>query len=209
MSTSSTVRIMTILCFIVFLGACKKDPIFYTLNCHVTDLSESEGLSGATVIVKIFYTAGAGQNSQTTYLTDNSGNINISIERKRIDKIVIDISKNGYFSASRTLYLDDLSVEDSNAVDFSIFAESWVKLRFIGDGSINYQFFRELGLENCSACFPNGLQTLSNVTDTSLYYINNGNTPFQVFWSVVGTTINGQENVITTSQDTTEILIAN
>lgn len=209
MRASYTFRFSAIalICFLAI--ACKKDTITYQLNCHVTDSSEATGLAGATATVKIFYTAGAGQNTETTYTTDNSGNFELTIERKKIEKIVISISKDGYFSTARTFYLDELSVEDPNQIDFSTYAKAWVKLHFTGDGTINYQFNREIGLENCDACFPNGLQTLNGVSDTSLYYINNGNTPFQLFWTIQGSAISGQENVITTSLDTTEILIAN
>lgn len=209
MRSSIVLRYFVFVLLMVSVIACKKDPIYYTLNCNVTDSSAASGLVGATASVKIFYTAGAGQNSETTYTTDISGNFNLKIERKKIDKIVISIYKDGYFSTSRTFYLDELSVEDPNNIDFSVYAKSWVKLHFTGDGTINYQFLREIGLENCEECFPSGLQTITNVTDTSLYYINNGNTPFQLFWNVLGTAVSGQENVITIAQDTTEILIAN
>ncbi len=209
MRSSLILRYCAFVLLMVSVMACKKDTITYQLNCHVTDLSAAAGLVGATATVKIFYTAGAGQNSETTYTTDISGNFNLAIERKKIYKIVISISKDGYFSTSRTFYLDELSVEDPNNIDFSVYAKSWVKLHFTGDGTINYQFLREIGLENCEECFPSGLQTITNVTDTSLYYINNGNTPFQLFWNLIGTAVSGQENVITIAQDTTEILIAN
>ena len=209
MRTLLTFRLSGIILTCLLIMACNKDAITYQLNCHVTDSSEAAGLAGATATVKIFYTAGAGQNTETTYTTDNSGNFELTIERKKIEKIVISISKDGYFSTSRTFFLDELSVEDPNQIDFSTYAKAWVKLHFTGDGSFNYQYIREIGLENCDACFPNGLQTLNGVTDTSLYYINNGNTPFQLFWTIQGSAISGQENVITMSQDTTEILIAN
>lgn len=209
MRTILTFRLSGIILTCLLIMACNKDAITYQLNCHVTDSSEVAGLAGATATVKIFYTAGAGQNTETTYTTDNSGNFELAIERKKIEKIVISISKDGYFSTSRTFFLDELSVEDPNQIDFSTYAKAWVKLHFTGDGTINYQFNREIGLENCDACFPNGLQTLNGVSDTSLYYINNGNTPFQLFWTIQGSAISGQENVIATSLDTTEILIAN
>lgn len=209
MRSSLILRYCAFVLLMISTIACNKDTITYQLNCHVTDSSVSAGLVGATATVKIFYTAGAGQNTETTYTTDNSGNFELSIERKKIVKIVISISKEGYFSTTRTFFLDELTVEDPNQIDFSTYAKAWVKLHFTGDGSFNYQYIREIGLENCDACFPNGLQTLNSVTDTSLYYINNGNTPFQLFWSIQGSAISGQENVITTSQDTTEILIAN
>lgn len=209
MRSSLILRYFAFVLLIVSVMACKKDSITYQLNCHVTDSSAASALVGATAVVKILYTAGAGQNTETTYTTDNSGDFNLAIERKKIEKIIITISKDGYFSTTRTFFLDELSVEDPNQIDFSTYAKAWVKLHFTGDGSFNYQFVREIGLDNCDACFPNGLQTLNGVTDTSLYYINNGNTPFQLFWSIQGSAISGQENVITTSQDTTEILIAN
>lgn len=209
MRSSLILRYFAFVLLIVSVMACKKDSISYQLNCHVTDSSAASALVGATAVVKILYTAGAGQNTETTYTTDNSGDFNLAIERKKIEKIIITISKDGYFSTTRTFFLDELSVEDPNQIDFSTYAKAWVKLHFTGDGSFNYQFVREIGLDNCDACFPNGLQTLNGVTDTSLYYINNGNTPFQLFWSIQGSAISGQENVITTSQDTTEILIAN
>ncbi len=209
MRSSIILRYFAFVLLIISVMACKKDSITYQLNCHVTDSSAASALVGATAVVKILYTAGTGQNTETTYTTDNSGDFNLAIERKKIEKIIITISKDGYFSTTRTFFLDELSVEDPNQIDFSTYAKAWVKLHFTGDGSFNYQFVREIGLDNCDACFPNGLQTLNGVTDTSLYYINNGNTPFQLFWSIQGSAISGQENVITTSQDTTEILIAN
>lgn len=209
MRASLTFRLFSIIITFFLVLACEKDAITYQLNCHITDSSAAAALAGATATVKVFYTAGAGQNTETTYTTDNSGNFELAIERKKIEKIIISISKDGYFSTSRTFFLDELTVEDPNQIDFSTYAKAWVKLHFIGDGSFNYQYIREIGLENCDACFPNGLQTLNGITDTSLYYINNGNTPFQLFWSIQGSAISGQENVITTSQDTTEILIAN
>lgn len=209
MRASITFRLSAFILSCLLVIACNKDAITYQLNCHVTDSSAVAGLAGATAVVKIFYTAGAGQNTETTYTTDISGNFEFSFERKKIEKIVINISKDGYFSTSRTFYLDELSVETPNQIDFSTYAKAWVKLHFTGDGTINYQYNREIGLANCDACFPNGLQTLNNISDTSLYYINNGNMPFQLFWTIQGSSISGQENVITTSLDTTEILISN
>ena len=123
----------------------------------------------------------------------------------RGDTIVV--SKSGYFQQSQTYNMDDLSVEDDNAITFQTKAKAWVALHFTGDGTKTVKYFRNEGLSNCAECCPSGEYTLTNVTDQNIVCINNGNTNYGIYYMIVGETGYLPLSIATPAFDTTELAI--
>ncbi|MNY52470.1 hypothetical protein D3C86_1881440 [compost metagenome] len=117
------------------------------------------------------------------------------------------MSKTNYFGDETTTILDNLSLEDDNTFNFSVYAKSWARLHFVSNGTKTIKYLKMAGKSGCTECCPGGEMELSNVTDYSIYCINNGNTLYQIFYDVQGTSNNGTLSVTTVPFDTTDITI--
>lgn len=195
---------------VVLIGiiGCKKDTITYTITGNVHDLSLDQNLSGATITVTTTMANSSNGGTSKTYTTDANGNFSFTFERGKIESILLEVSKDNYFEKTATYTLEDLSIDEDNVVNFNIYAKSWVKIRFLGDGANDYHYTRSQGLSNCTECCPGTEQTLYDVTDQSVYCINNGNTLYEIYWNVANTSYNGQMSVTTVPFDTTEMVIS-
>jgi hypothetical protein len=193
---------------LVFLSGCKQKTVIYTIQGNVKDLSFNQGLANATIRVTIAMSGGASGGSIKTYSTDSNGDYSFSFERDRIESITIEVEKDNYFSKSIVYSLDDLTVKTPTTSNFSLYAKAWVKLHFLGDGTTTYRYSKQDGLSNCAECCPGTEQTFTNVSNESVYCINNGGANYQVFWYIPSTTFNGQVSAITPAFDTTELVIS-
>lgn len=192
----------------LFLSGCKEKTVVYVVKGNVHDLSLNQGLADATIRVTIAMSGGASGGSIKTYTTDSNGDYSFSFDRDRIESVTIDVEKDKYFSKSIVYSLDDLSVKTPTVSNFSVYAKAWVKLRFLGDGTTTYRYSKQEGLNNCAECCPGTEQSLNNVSDQSVYCINNGGSNYQVYWYIPSTVYNGQVSTITPSFDTTEMVIS-
>lgn len=188
--------------------SCKKKDLKYVIKGTVMDKSYSSPLAGAKVIISVTTTSSSALVQKTTLTTDASGSYSYELDREKLQSVVISVEKDNYFSDSRTTTLDNLSLDFDNTINFGIYAKSWARLHFVSDGTKTIKYFKQAGKNGCAECCPGGETQLSNITDYSVYCINDGNTSYQIFYDVQGTTNNGTLSVTTVPFDTTEILIS-
>jgi hypothetical protein len=193
---------------LVFNFSCKKKNLKYVLKGTVTDSSFNAPLSGAKVIIYVTTTANNTPVQKVELTTDASGNYSYELEREKLQNVIISVEKDNYFSEGSTTTLDNLSLDDDNTFNYSVYAKSWVRLHFLSDGTKTIKYYKQAGKSGCAECCASGEVQLNNVTDQSVYCINNGNTQYQIFYDVQGTSNNGTLSVNTVPFDTTDILIA-
>ncbi|WP_343604684.1 hypothetical protein [Fluviicola sp.] len=202
-------KITFLFALLVLIGSnsCKKKDLSYQIKGTVYDYSLSAPLSGAQVVIKATSTTNSTGTTLATLTTDASGNYSYELKREKYQSIIISITKDNYFSDGATATLEDLSLDDDNAFNFGMYAKSWVKLHFVSDGTKIIKYFKQVGKNGCTECCPTGEIQLQYATDESVYCINNGNSTYQIYYDVQGTTNNGTLQVTTVPFDTTELLI--
>lgn len=193
---------------LLFSFSCKKKNLKYTIKGNIHDSSINTPLAGAKVSIYVTTTSNTTAVEKVSLITDASGNYSYDLEREKLQSVIISVSKDNYFSEGTTTTLDNLSIEDDNTFNYNLYAKSWARLHFVSDGTKTIKYYKQAGKNGCAECCPTGEIQLSNVTDYSVYCINNGNTSYQIFYDVQGTTNNGTLSVNTVPFDTTEILIS-
>jgi hypothetical protein len=194
---------------ILIIGfSCKKKNLKYTIKGVIYDSSFNTPLSGATVTISITSTTSTVAVQKVALTTDAAGNYSYELDREKLQNVIISVSKNNYFTEGTTTTLENLTLEEDNTFNYNLYAKSWARLHFVSDGTKTIKYFRQTGKNGCEECCPAGEIQLANITDYSVYCINNGNTPYQIFYDVQGTTNNGSLSVNTVPFDTTEILIS-
>lgn len=188
---------------------CNKKAITYTIEGVISDQSLGGSLNGATVEL---YSLAPGVSSMgapiATATTGSDGRFSFTTERGKVEKYIIKVKKTLYFDYSVEFTTDQLEPNTSNTYNTSLYAKSWVKLRFINfDGVENLHYVKQDGKEGCSECCTTTQQWLYGVTDTSIYCINDGNTLYSIYYWVEGGD-HGPESVTTTAFDTTDIVVS-
>ncbi|MNU94581.1 hypothetical protein D3C71_845680 [compost metagenome] len=189
------------------INSCKKKDLTYQIKGTIYDSSLSIPLAGAQVVITAS-ASGTSGITLATLTTDANGNYSYEVKRDKYQSINIAVTKNNYFPDGTTTTLDNLSLKDDNTFNYNLYARSWVRLHFVSDGTKVIKYYKQAGKNGCTECCPTGEIQLDHVTDQSVYCINNGNTAYQIFYDVQGTTNNGTLQVITVPFDTTELLIS-
>ena len=192
----------------VLTFSCKKKNLKYVIKGTISDSSFNVPLSGAKVTIYVTTTSNNTPVQKVSLTTDASGNYSYELEREKLQSVIISVDKNNYFSDGTTTTLDNLSLDDDNVFSYNLYAKSWVRLHFVSDGTKTIKYYKQIGKNGCAECCPTGEMQLTNVIDQSVYCINNGNTQYQIYYDVQGTTDNGTLSVNTVPFDTTEILIS-
>jgi hypothetical protein len=194
--------------FTLSTSGCKKKDITYEIQGTIADASFQNNLAGAEVALIVYPNGSTVGSVHSTVITGSDGAYSFSLKREKYAKIEISVTKPNYFSKSTTRLLDDLSLDEANTIGFALYARSWVRIHITGNGSKTVKYIRQEGISGCSECCPEGERFFYNVTDTSIYCINNGNTLYQVYYNVLTTSQQGALNVTSVPFDTTELLIA-
>ncbi len=189
--------------------ACKKNDIDFTLKGTITDATFSGGLTGATVTLTQVPIGGSTPKVIGSATLGNDGNYSFTFPREKVEKYVITVEKNNYFSINQDISFSDFSTEDALERSYSTTAKSWVKLVFtnvapatIGDG---LTFNKQEGKVGCSECCPQETHTLIGIVDTTFICVNDANTTYSYFFNVVNTAIQGIESITTVPFDTVTI----
>lgn len=197
---------------IVGLLSCKKKGIIIQVDGIVVNKSQPAFLENATIKA---YGKDPVSNDYlliTSSTTDNTGYYKLDINRDRYTSIKLEVTKSGYFTNSIEKKLSEFSTEHINILNLSTTAKAWVKVHVINQppnsASDAIRLIKQKGKENCEECCSTSELILNGIVDTTYYCINDGNTPYSIFYEVIGgTTVNITE-VNTPSFDTTDILIS-
>lgn len=190
------------------IQSCKKGRANFIITGMVTDGSFSTGLSNCTIEL---YKTLAGESTSNLVETINSadGAYRFEVERDQTESYKIKVTKANYFSVDQFINFSDLSIKNDNVYNLTSYAKSWVRLHFVNidpqpNDMIKYQ--RLLGKVDCDECCPSSFVQFQSV-DTSIYCINDGNTPYSYNYWVLGTSISGSESVVTVPFDTTDLYL--
>lgn len=189
------------------INSCKKKDIKYTINGTVTDLSFNTPLANATITISTSSISSPSEIVKATLTTDASGYFEYELDREKIQNVRISVNKMNYFSDGTLTTLDNLSLDNDNVFNYNVYAKSWVRLHFVSDGTKDLKYYKLTGKNNCEECCPTGEMHMVNAVDSSVICINNGNSPYKIYYEVVGGSNHGEMEVITAPFQTTEILI--
>lgn len=202
--------ILIITCLIV-LQSCKKGSANFTIKGVITDATFHQGLSGASISIYQYPTGSNTPSLIESTTLGSDGSYSFTFKRDKMEKYLIKVEKDLYFSLNEIVYFSSLSIEDDNVRNYSTTAKSWVRLRFLNESpsdSDELQYIKQQGKVSCSECCPASYQYLYGAVDTSIYCINDGNTVYSYLYSVVNTTNTAILSTTTIPFDTTEIYLA-
>lgn len=196
---------------VILLQSCKKGSANFTIKGIITDATFHQGLSGATISLYQYPTGSNTPSLIETTTLASDGSYSFTFKRDKMEKYVITVVKDLYFSLNETIFFSTLSVEEDNVRNYSTTAKSWVRLRFLNESPVDsdeLQYVKQEGKVSCSECCPATYQYLYGAIDTSIYCINDANTVYSYLYSVVNTNNTAILSTTTVPFDTTEIYLA-
>ncbi|AEA45389.1 carboxypeptidase-like regulatory domain-containing protein [Fluviicola taffensis] len=188
-------------------NGCKKKNLTYKINGTVIDSSLNTPLSNAEITISTTSISNPAEEVKATLTTDANGYFEYELQREKIQNVRISVNKMNYFSDGTLTTLDNLSLDNDNVFNYNVYAKSWVRLHFVSDGTKDLKYYKLTGKNNCEECCPTGEMHMVNAVDSSVICINNGNSPYKIYYEVVGGSNHGEMEVITAPFQTTEILI--
>ena len=195
---------------LLFLSSCKKGQGEFVLKGNLTDVTFSQTHSGSTAKL---YKVPIGTTQQIligSTVIGTNGEYRFTFPRDKMEKFILKVEKDGYFTILEDIYFSTLTLENDNVRNYSTSAKSWIKIRIKNEAPVStdyFQFIKQEGKESCPECCETNQKTFYGAVDTSIYCINDGNTLYSIYYfgtGMSGGTING---VVTTAFDTTELLI--
>jgi hypothetical protein len=191
---------------------CKKKELEFSIEGIVTDQTFQTGLAGAQITIQEI-PPGATTVSTTvgSAILGSDGKYSFTFSRKIAEGYRITITKPNYFTFDQTIPFSEFSTEKPITKNFETKAQAWVKVRVVNlppaSQTDGIEYVRLQGKANCPTCFPQGNQLLFGLIDSTNYYVNDGNSPFELYYFVTGTSNQGSKLVTTTAFDTTEIVL--
>lgn len=194
--------------FILF--SCKKSSGDFTIKGKITDNTFNKGLNDATIELYKVQVATNNKIFVASQTLGSDGSYSFTFPREQIEKYIIQVKKNLYFPIESMVYYSELELGKETIRDYSTGAKSWVELRFLNNNpntNDHFRYIKQEGYSGCATCCPTTEQNYYGALDTSLYCINQGNTPYSIYYWVIGTSTQGLEKVTTTPFDTSLIFI--
>ena len=203
-------KILSLLLITFSVLSCKKGKADFTITGTISNTSLSSGLNGATV--KLYETpAGSGTlELLSTVTTNSSGTYSFVFPRNQSESYTLTCEKANHFSIEDEINFSDLTIKEDNVYNYNTTAKSWAKLRFVSitpSGADVLRFSRTSGKSDCPECCTSSETTITNISDTTIYCINDGNTTYSYTYLHVGTSNFGDMSALTVPYDTTEILL--
>ena len=188
------------------LTACKKGKAEITLKGTITDATFNTNLSGGTVELYEIEASTGDVNLLGSQQVSN-GSYSFTFQRNAAESYLVKIKKNNYFEEDNYIPLSDLTIEEDNVHDYSVFAESWAGLHFVTTNpSSSLTYIRQAGKSGCEGCCPTSEQSIDGAIDTIIYCPNNGNTAYR--YSYHANSFFGVKEVTTAAFDTTIVTLS-
>lgn len=190
-------------------GSCKKKTIEYTIQGTVQDASFGTAASGSTVTLYEIAPGSAISTPLSSAVVGADGSYSFTIKREKIEKYRLSFTKSNYFPEAIEFSLKDLDPKTPTSYTTQVWAKSWVKLVFNNPDNVgNLKVVKTSGKSGCDECCTFGeFYLYSNVSDSTIYCINNGNTAYSYHWFLLQTTTHAEASVITVPFDTTELVL--
>lgn len=168
--------------FVLFLS-CKKETPNFTIKGTITDNGFNIGLNEAKIDLYEIEIGTTTPKLVSSTSSDNTGSYSFNFQRNKIEKYIIKISKTNYFDIENEIQFSSLSTNEDNIKNYSIDSKSWVKLHFTNtdnDLSKSIDYGISEGKNDCDECCSASKRTISQIIDTSITCINNGNSTYSV-----------------------------
>jgi hypothetical protein len=200
-----------LIALLAFFTSCKKGAAEFTIKGTLHDQTFNQPLGGAKIKLYQVPVGTTQMKLVSTTTTSSDGTYSFTFTRDKMEKYILEITKNNYFTLSETVYFKDLSIKDDNIYNYSATALSWIKMTFHDNNpqtGHDLHYIKQEGKQGCSECCGIEEKSILNKPDTSIYCINDGNTPYSIYYWLVGNpAIQGTAYISTAAFDTTEIII--
>jgi hypothetical protein len=194
---------------LLLVYSCKKETANFTLSGTITDETLNQKLAGATIRLYAVPIGTTDQNLISSLTIGADGHYSFTFPRDKTEKYILLVQKSGYFDLSQEVYFSELSIEHETIRNYSTTAKAWVKLNFVNTApaslSDHLQVIKQSGKKDCAACCTNSEINLYGIVDSTMVFVNDGNTVFSYLYFVLGTSDQGLKSVVTTPFDTTEL----
>lgn len=192
--------------FTFLLFSCKKKNLSFTMAGKIKSLDTQQPLSG--VKVKLYtYKMGSGvKELQKSATTNSKGDYNVTINRDRYEKVVLQTSYTNYFVDSKTFYFDDLSTEKNNTANFSVSPQSWTRFTIQTNEGDTLRIRKVSGKTDCDLCQPNGNYDFIGES-TSFVWPNDGGSYMTFHYWINNDSIHVLDSVYNTPFDTVNYTI--
>lgn len=173
MTSYQTIIFSVSCCAILILSSCKKDPIQYTFEGKISESVDNIGLQGANVQIsqRVYDGNVASSLFSTAALatTGSDGTYKVSFNREKVVEFKFKISKTGYFTEEFLMSSSEVSTENSNVVNETLDAESWIKFDLTNFSGFPEDVFTMIYFnfrEGCSGCTTNDYHYFNGTIDT-------------------------------------------
>ncbi|MBC9810935.1 hypothetical protein H9Y05_00460 [Crocinitomicaceae bacterium CZZ-1] len=190
-------------------SSCKKGQADFHISGFALDESNMQVLAGAQIDV---YKKNAGSEEQVhvkTLQTDAEGKFELDLKRDQFVSLIMRVSKDGYFTEEKTVNFKDLTLKQTNFINFTTTGKSWVKIHLVHTESADTRIdiIKTQGKSACTECCPDGYQQFIGILDTVFYCVNDANTVYEITYFKQFSSFSGTKSVITPHMDTTELLL--
>ena len=208
-------RFLFIFILLISLGACKKDPIQYTIIGKLTDKNTNDPISNVNLK---FYQTEVNTNALNPNFvfigetnTTSDGSYSIIFDRERILELKIELRIDDYYYIEKIINSSELTSNHDNAYDFELESIAWIKVRlynsFVQFGE-QLNFYKHNVKEDCFECCANGYTyAMDNNPDTTFTCNVVGDKHFKYSYGEVleGTSVS--DSIFCIKNDTTSITI--
>ena len=192
----------------ILLISCKKGKTEFTLTGSISDNTFSQNHDGAVIKLYEVEAGGSITNLLETATLGNDGSYSFTFPRNKVESYTVVVTKDNYFTIDESIPFSSMTISSDNVRDFGTTAKSWAKIRLINSsplGSDHLQITKQTGKSDCTECCDNNVIDFYGAIDTTYYCINDGNTIYSYFYSVLGTPAQGILSANTVAFDTIQI----
>lgn len=196
---------------LALMTGCQKGKAEVTLKGTIIDVTFGKPLTDANVSLHSQDAGSTQLNLIASSSTSETGAYSFTFPRNQVQSYFIIVEKNNYFPINEEIPFSEISIEENNVYHYATAAKSWVKLHFVNIApsapSDQLRFILQDGKTGCDGCASTTDQFIYGIVDTSIVYLNDGNTTFSFLYDIVGSSEFGVLSTNTTAFDTTEILL--
>jgi hypothetical protein len=190
------------------LSSCNKGKTNFVLKGTITDATFNQHHSGASVQLYEIEAGGSSTNLIGTAEIGSDGAYSFTFPRNKVESYTLLVEKDGYFTVDENIPFSGMTISEDNERNFSTTAKSWAKIRLINSNPLpsdHLQITKQEGKNGCLECCDNTIMEFYGALDTTIYCVNDGNTTYSFYYTVVGTANQGIQSGNTVVFDTTQI----
>jgi len=208
-------RLLYFIIPLIFILACKKEPIQYKFEGMVTDKNSNQPI--ANVLIKVSQKKVNLNALNPNYIfideiiTDASGQYAISFDREKILDIKFELENDKFYKFEQIINASDLETKNTNEYNFKIESKAWAKIRLVNSFVLSgeqFNFYKHNVKEGCLECCTNDYTIAYDTNpDTTFTCPVVGNMYFKYSYGETLALTSVTDSTYCPENDTTEILI--